>query len=135
MHHLQNAVALLRVSGPEWDVEATLTHHGLSAVWWRAGAGERPTNEAGFNLVIADADSGPELAHKAAAWLRHNQRVLPQLVPAGGEARLHVILAIDEAQQAGPGLVFEPTTLAVLAGAGIELAVTAYVRRHESRNG
>jgi hypothetical protein len=135
MHRLRNAVALLRVSGPEWDVETTLTRHGLSAVWWRAGAGERPTNEAGLNLVIADADSGPELAHTAAAWLRHNQRVLPQLVPAGGEGRRHVILAIDETQQAGPGLVFEPTTLAILASAGIELAMTAYVRRHEPKNG
>jgi hypothetical protein len=72
-------LAILRASGPKLEPVAFLQAHGLhtDSIWPTGGqfAG-RSRAEAGFNLAVADASSGQELAMQISVWLAARQRTL-----------------------------------------------------------
>jgi hypothetical protein len=124
-------LAVLRASGPDWDAQAFLRqHHVHTDAVWCAGdrfAG-RIRTESGFNLTIADAASGSELAGQIAAWLRQNAAILQALVSAGVQSEIDVGLGPEGRDEFDVSVRLGPSDLAILARSGTTLVFSAYPR-------
>jgi hypothetical protein len=124
-------MALLRVSGADWNVEAVLTRHQLRAAWWRKRAAQPPTDLAGFNLVIAQAHAAPDLGVAVAQWFQNNVVAVSQLVPASGLGTLILLMPDEESPEPRSRCALDAATLGVLAAARVGLEFKVYSRSRE----
>lgn len=137
MFRTPNAMALLRVSGPDWDAESLLRHHHETrAVWWRAGdpVGDRLRTESGFNLIIGDTATSAELSDAVGRWLREHHAMLQDIGFAGVKGVLNIWLAVEQQTDLKPGMILSTSELATLARSGIELSFSAHVGAASHQN-
>ena len=84
--------------------------------------------EPGFNLTIADAASGSELARQIGDWLRQNEAILQALARVCGYCELDVGLGAEGPEEFDVGVRLDPSDLSILARSRTALVFTAYPR-------
>ena len=123
-----SAVAVLRVSGPDLNVDEFLSRHDLTVDRvWRRGEGRRRggvQNDSGFNLTIADVASLETLGQEISSFLEGSRSVRAHLAATGAHAELDVGLMVLPVTPTS--VCFSPQLLAALATEGITLRVTGY---------
>lgn len=123
-----SAVAVLRVSSPDLNVDEFLARHDLPVdrVWRRGESRRRGgvQDDSGFNLTIADVTSLDTLGQEVSSFLEGSRSMRASLAAAGAHAELDVGLMVFAVTPTSVG--FSPQLLAALATEGITLRVTGY---------
>jgi hypothetical protein len=124
----RSAVAVLRVSGPDLDVDEFLSRHDLPVDRiWRRGESRRRGgvhDDSGFNLTIAEVTSLETLGQELSSFLEGSRAMRASLAAAGAHADLDVGLMVFAVTPTS--VDFSPRLLAALATEGIALRVTGY---------
>jgi hypothetical protein len=124
----RSAVAVLRVSGPDLDVDEFLSRHDLPVdrVWRRGESRPRGGvhDASGFNLTIAEVTSLETLGQELSSFLERSRAMRASLAAAGAHAELDVGLMVFAVTPTS--VDFSPQLLAALATEGIALRVTGY---------
>jgi hypothetical protein len=123
-------LAILRVSGTEFDPDIFAARFRFSPdIVWRAGVPDRVGRvraKPGFNLTIADDHSAAALVRRVCEWVETNKMALRALDESGGTAEIDVGLSVGAAGQFTASVTWAPSELALLAGCGVNLCVSAY---------
>ena len=131
-------VAVLRVSGADFDPDPYVKRHGFTPdIIWRAGEPDRlgrARSESGFNLSIGDAVSAAALVKQVRGWVEDNMSALLALGGLGGVAVIDVGLTVGTSDQFTASVTLTPADLALLAKAGVELSVSAYPATEETES-
>ena len=123
--------AVLRASGPEFDVDAFLARFPAlqrAAHPWRRGVPGRDgsaNDTSGFNLGVADAETFRGALDRARAFLADHAEALAALRPAGASGLLDVGV-VGSPQGLVRNLRLTREDLAWLAQSGLEFEITAY---------
>ncbi|XXY45071.1 hypothetical protein WME91_34225 [Sorangium sp. So ce269] len=123
-------MAVIRVSGPTFEVDDYLRRHGFApdAVWHvgdRTMRG-RILEDSGFSLGIGDAASADALVQEFCAWVRSNSSALLELRQHGASAEVDVGMTVGSSAQLTASIALTPEALALLAGVGLSYRVSAY---------
>jgi hypothetical protein len=123
-------LAVLRVSGTEFDPEGFAKRFGLSPdIVWRAGVPDRVGRvraKSGFNLTIADEDSGAALVRRVCEWIETNKMAVRAVEGSGGAAVIDAGLSVGASGQFTASVTWARSELALLAECGVALCVSAY---------
>ncbi|WP_438007538.1 hypothetical protein WME89_01670 [Sorangium sp. So ce321] len=123
-------VAVIRVSGRRFEVDAYLRRHGFApdAVWHagdRTGRGQT-LEKSGFSLCIGDAASADALVQEFRAWVRSNRSALLELRQHGAAAEVDVAMTVGSSAQFTASIALAPEDLALLAEVGLSYRISAY---------
>lgn len=123
-------LAVIRVSGVEFDPDGFAQEHGLAPdISWRAGQPDpvgRMHPHSGFNLTIADEPSLAQSVAKVRQWVHENKLALRTLETWGGTAVLDVALIVGGSDQLTSSVAFAESDLALFVESNLALCVTGY---------
>ena len=115
-------VAVLRVSGADFDPDAYVKRHGFTPdIIWRAGEPDRlgrVRSKSGFNLSIGDAVSAAALVKQVRGWVEDNMSALLALGGLGGVAVIDVGLTVGTSDPFTARVTLTPADLASPSGKG-----------------
>jgi hypothetical protein len=122
--------AVWRVSANDFDVDAYLLKHALSAdAVFRKGETARDARareQSGFNLVVSEADDAVTQVNEALKFIRQQQEALADLAALGIKSEIDFSLYVGSSESFVTSIHISEHVMAELAALGVGIDVTAY---------
>ena len=121
---------VLRVDGPNLDLDATISRHRLGPqLVWRRGesrraGGTHDTN--GFNLHLGDADSSRVAILLATEFLTSGHELVESVKKQLAEVTLDFGVMVGGHRPFAPSIIFQSHVIAQFAVYGIDVVVSCY---------